>query len=127
MCILAALAEWVVSYFIAARPIGLHLFICRRRYDALQDSWHPFKVCMPTPMISERPLTCSCRYKRAFELTLKKSSSDSGPEEYPREYVNHFNGFLMDICNLVWRNRAFKAGGPESKQDQNAHGCTLPE
>jgi centromere protein I len=83
-------------------------------------------VC-PTPMISERPLTCSCRYKRAFELTLKKSSSDSGPEEYPREYVNHFNGFLMDICNLVWRNRAFKAGGPESKQDQNAHGCTLPE
>ncbi|KAH8149893.1 uncharacterized protein LAJ45_06045 [Morchella importuna] len=67
------------------------------------------------------------KYKRAFELTLKKSSSDSGPEEYPREYVNHFNGFLMDICNLVWRNRAFKAGGPESKQDQNAHGCTLPE
>lgn len=67
------------------------------------------------------------KYKRAFELTLKKSSSDHGPDEYARDYVNHFNGFLMDICNLVWRNRAFKAGGPESKQDQNAHGCTLPE
>jgi len=31
----------------------------------------------------------------------------------------------MDICNLVWRNRAFKWGGSDSKQDQNALGCTL--
>jgi len=46
----------------------------------------------------------------------------AGPgEAYPRDYVNHFNGFLMDICNCLWRNRAF------NKQDINALGCLLPD
>ncbi|PWW80391.1 Mis6-domain-containing protein [Tuber magnatum] len=67
------------------------------------------------------------RYKRGFELSLRQAQSghSNGAGEYPRDYVNHFNGFLMDICNLVWRNRAFKCGGLDSKQDQNALGCTL--
>ncbi|RPB05832.1 Mis6-domain-containing protein [Choiromyces venosus 120613-1] len=67
------------------------------------------------------------RYKRGFELSLRQAQSgdSNGAGEYPRDYVNHFNGFLMDICNLVWRNRAFKSGGSDSKQDQNALGCTL--
>ncbi|CUS11905.1 unnamed protein product [Tuber aestivum] len=67
------------------------------------------------------------RYKRGFELSLRQAQSghSNGAGEYPRDYVNHFNGFLMDICNLVWRNRAFKCGGSDSKQDQNALGCTL--
>ncbi|MCJ1483484.1 hypothetical protein MMC06_003651 [Schaereria dolodes] len=39
--------------------------------------------------------------------------------EYPRDYVNHFNGFLMDICNLLWRSRAFNTS------DTNALGCLL--
>ncbi|KAG0135182.1 Mis6-domain-containing protein [Tuber indicum] len=67
------------------------------------------------------------KYKRGFELSLRQAQSGhpNGAGEYPRDYVNHFNGFLMDICNLVWRNRAFKWGGSDSKQDQNALGCTL--
>lgn len=49
------------------------------------------------------------------------SPSTIAPHEtYPRAYVAHFNGFLMDICNLLWRSRAFNT------TDTNALGCLLP-
>ncbi|KAF9402909.1 hypothetical protein BGX21_008102 [Mortierella sp. AD011] len=35
---------------------------------------------------------------------------------YSREYVILFNSFVMDVCNLLWRNRAF------NKTDKNAQG-----
>jgi centromere protein I len=41
-------------------------------------------------------------------------------EPYHKNYVNHFNGFLMDICNCLWRARAF------NRSDLNALGCLLP-
>lgn len=56
-------------------------------------------------------------YKRAFEFAI---SSKPNEEVYPKEYVNKFNGFLMDICNCIWRSRAFNAS------DVNALGCLLP-
>jgi centromere protein I len=73
-------------------------------------------------------------YKRAFETAMSKAapaatdppnpsnSAVSPPhfESYPKDYVNLFNGFLMDICNCVWRSRAF------NKADTNALGCLLP-
>lgn len=73
-------------------------------------------------------------YKRAFETAMSKAapaatdpSNPSNPavpppqiESYPKDYVNLFNGFLMDICNCVWRSRAF------NKADTNALGCLLP-
>jgi centromere protein I len=70
-------------------------------------------------------------YKRAFEAAMAKAapatpdpSNAGGPtpqvESYPKDYVNLFNGFLMDICNCVWRQRAF------NKADVNALGCLLP-
>jgi centromere protein I len=70
-------------------------------------------------------------YKRAFESAMSKAapaatgpSNSAGPtpqtESYPKDYVNLFNGFLMDICNCVWRTRAF------NKADTNALGCLLP-
>ncbi len=73
-------------------------------------------------------------YKRAFETAMSKSApvapnptnspSPAGPtphiESYPKDYVNLFNGFLMDICNCLWRLRAF------NKTDVNALGCLLP-
>jgi len=63
-------------------------------------------------------------YKRAFELAMSSKSTNltsSEPESYPKEYVNHFNGFLMDICNCLWRSRAFNTS------DVNALGCLLPQ
>jgi len=74
-------------------------------------------------------------YKRAFESAMSKAQlpptatpTDAGDdptasapiEPYPKDYVNHFNGFLMDICNFLWRSRAFNTS------DMNALGCLLP-
>ncbi|CZR60000.1 related to Mis6 domain protein [Phialocephala subalpina] len=53
-------------------------------------------------------------YKKAFEAAMA-SKRDS----YPSVYVNNFNGFLMDICNCLWRSKAFNT------TDQNAKGCLL--
>jgi centromere protein I len=58
-------------------------------------------------------------YKRAFE-GARNASNTKGGEAYPRDYVNHFNGYLMDICNCLWRNRAF------NREDVNALGCLAP-
>ena len=62
-------------------------------------------------------------YKRAFEIAMApRPVNPPGLElqSYPKDYVNHFNGFLMDICNCVWRSRAFNTS------DLNALGCLLP-
>ncbi|CAG8981588.1 hypothetical protein HYALB_00009467 [Hymenoscyphus albidus] len=54
-------------------------------------------------------------YKSAFEEARKLNS------KHPLAYVNSFNGFLMDICNCIWRSRAFYTS------DANSLGCLLPE
>jgi len=61
-------------------------------------------------------------YKKAFEFVMApKLSTASVPDQrsYSKEYVNHFNGFLMDICNCLWRSRAFNTSDP------NALGCLI--
>ncbi|KAF7875194.1 hypothetical protein EAF04_002366 [Stromatinia cepivora] len=62
-------------------------------------------------------------YKKAFEVAMapRTDSTALGNQSYPKEYVNRFNGFLMDICNCLWRSRAFYT------TDMNALGCLLPE
>lgn len=74
-----------------------------------------------SPTLSTLSRLCSvlATYKRAFEATMT-SPPHGSTHEYPREYVNSFNGFLMDICNLLWRSRAFNT------TDTNALGCLLP-
>jgi centromere protein I len=56
-------------------------------------------------------------------LSLYKTAFETGralnPTQYSQKYVNHFNGFLMDVCNCVWRSRAFNTSDP------NALGCLL--
>ena len=62
-------------------------------------------------------------YKRAFELAMSSRPTNTSAIQqlpYPKDYVNHFNGFLMDICNCLWRLRAFNTS------DVNALGCVLP-
>lgn len=59
-------------------------------------------------------------YKRAFEIAMApKKPGANAKEAYLTEYVNHFNGFLMDICNCIWRGRAFNT------TDTNAQGCGI--
>ncbi|KAK2029685.1 Mis6-domain-containing protein [Colletotrichum zoysiae] len=52
-------------------------------------------------------------YKKGFEMAMSRRQ----PTIYAPSYVNHFNGFLMDICNCLWRGKAFNDG------DKNALGC----
>lgn len=61
-------------------------------------------------------------YKRAFELAMAPPAESSSVERatYHKDYVNHFNGFLMDTCNCLWRSRAFNT------TDTNAIGCLMP-
>ncbi|KAH7393204.1 Mis6-domain-containing protein [Cadophora sp. MPI-SDFR-AT-0126] len=62
-------------------------------------------------------------YKKAFELAMAPrpaNSSIQNQPSYPKDYVNHFNGYLMDVCNCFWRSRAFNTSDP------NALGCLLP-
>lgn len=53
-------------------------------------------------------------YKRGLG-TIMARSSELSAEDSAR--IKHFNGFLMDICNCLWRVRAF------SSTDTNAQGC----
>jgi centromere protein I len=59
-------------------------------------------------------------YKRAFEYATSAKTANVNMQPYPKEDINYFNGFLMDICNCIWRSRAFNAS------DANALGCLLP-
>lgn len=63
-------------------------------------------------------------YKASFEasLTSKDIQQPTAPESlYDNALVGRFNGYVMDMCNLLWRNRAL------NKEDPNAMGCLLPE
>ena len=76
-----------------------------------------YLLTFQSPALSTLSRLCSilATYKRTFEAAMARPT-----HEYPRDYVNHFNGFLMDICNLLWRSRAFNTS------DTNALGCLLP-
>ncbi|KAH6689011.1 Mis6 domain-containing protein [Plectosphaerella plurivora] len=53
------------------------------------------------------------RYKTAFETAMVRDRS-----AYTNKDLRQFNGFLMDLCNCLWRGRAFNA------TDRNALACT---
>ncbi|OQD75742.1 hypothetical protein PENDEC_c006G04041 [Penicillium decumbens] len=63
-------------------------------------------------------------YKSSFEASLtSKVIKPPKPSEplYKAELVSQFNGYVMDMCNLVWRNRALNT------EDPNALGCLIPQ
>ncbi|KAI0012779.1 Mis6-domain-containing protein [Xylariaceae sp. FL0662B] len=85
---------------------------------------HTRIVIPPSPLVyilnfSSFPTTTSrlcailARYKEGFQQASRT--------EYTTEYINEFNGFLMDMCNCLWRSRAF------NHTDTNSHGCLVPE
>lgn len=80
------------------------------------------------PSISSLSRLCSvlATHKLAIEAKLARPPISSPSSEQPhaetpyKHSITHFNGFLMDICNLLWRSRAFNTSEP------NACGCLLP-
>lgn len=64
-------------------------------------------------------------YRKGFDVAMQtkargKASNIIDTATYSRTYVDLYNGFLMDICNVFWRGHAF------STTDTNALGCTVP-
>ncbi|KAL9942174.1 hypothetical protein ACHAP6_008877 [Verticillium nonalfalfae] len=55
------------------------------------------------------------RYKTAFDAAMARSKT-----AYTSADLRTFNSFLMDLCNCLWRGRAFNA------TDTNALGCLAP-
>ncbi|KAI8957141.1 Mis6-domain-containing protein [Daldinia sp. FL1419] len=72
-----------------------------------------FSFC---PSTISRLYSILTKYKAGFQKAMSTSRS-----EYTPEYINEFNGFLMDICNCIWRSRAF------NRIDTNSHGCLVPK
>lgn len=77
----------------------------------------------PTVSVISRLNSILAGYKSAFEASLASEvikPSDPSEPLYRTELVNKFNGYVMDMCNLVWRNRALNT------EDPNAQGCLVP-
>ncbi|KXJ93054.1 Mis6-domain-containing protein [Microdochium bolleyi] len=81
----------------------------------------------PCPSVFSRLCGILASYKTAFSQAQQRKpkagtgSSKDGLQQpqYAAAYVDEFNGYLMDMCNLAWRSRAF------GTSDANAHGCLL--
>ncbi|CAG8053338.1 unnamed protein product [Penicillium nalgiovense] len=60
-------------------------------------------------------------YKSAFEASLNSRvlQAQNSPA-YGTDLVSRFNGYVMDMCNVLWRNRALNS------EDPNALGCLVP-
>ncbi|KAJ9267085.1 hypothetical protein DTO212C5_6150 [Paecilomyces variotii] len=77
-----------------------------------------------TPTITHISLLSSALadYKAAFEASLSSQELQSQVPSgvlYPPEELGRFNGYIMDICNLIWRNRGLNT------EDPNALGCLI--
>lgn len=78
------------------------------------------------PNLAQISLLCGvlATYKTAFEQSLTSPTLQSPVKSvgafYASDMVGRFNGYVMDLCNLLWRNRALNS------EDPNALGCLLP-
>lgn len=60
-------------------------------------------------------------YKSAFEASLSSQVLQAqNTPSYGTDLVGRFNGYVMDMCNVLWRNRALNTDDP------NAVGCLVP-
>lgn len=59
-------------------------------------------------------------YKQACAVYMSNAAKKLGPA-YDKKQVNTFNGFLMDICNSLWRGKAF------AKSDAHSRGCMIAD
>ena len=74
----------------------------------------------PSLVVVSRLCGMLATYKRAWETVMSTSVSRQLTRR-ERDQINVFNGFLMDLCNCLWRGRAF------STTELNAQGCRVPQ
>lgn len=110
----------------SASIINFYQVIATTTRDIVKSGGRPVPIIVPTPQVvylltmsmSLSTLSGICSmlagYKQAFEAEMRDSRRN------PTESTRVFNGYLMDICNLIWRSRALIA------TDTNAMGCLYP-
>lgn len=79
----------------------------------------------PSSATVSRMCAILASYKKGFELAMLTKPRNDGTRRinsstYSRVSVSLFNGYLMDMCNAIWRDRAF------GNKDTNSHGCMIP-
>ncbi|KAK5654856.1 hypothetical protein OQA88_6892 [Cercophora sp. LCS_1] len=116
--------------------VGAHLAILDFYQDCATLFSHPevlpqVEISIPPPilvylihfsnsiLVLSRLCDILATYKRTWEVVLTPPTASSLTKR-EREQINGFNGFLMDLCNCIWRGRAFAASGV------NAQGCRIP-
>ncbi|KAI0146324.1 Mis6-domain-containing protein [Xylariaceae sp. FL1272] len=67
-----------------------------------------------SPVTASRMCSVVAQYKEGFQLALKSTGATNTPK-----HIAEYNSFLMDICNCLWRSRAF------DKKDASANGCLI--
>ncbi|KAI0801716.1 Mis6-domain-containing protein [Xylaria sp. FL0064] len=67
-----------------------------------------------SPLTASRVCSVVAKYKEGFQIAMAAAKINYTPKHIPE-----FNGFLMDICNCLWRQRAL------SDEDANAKACLL--
>ena len=99
-----------------------------RHTNALEFStYRRLPVVLPQPYtiylllydISASNLSRLCSILATYKDVLEKRRLSSSPPQ--QQTIGQFNGYLMDVCNLLWRSRAFR------RDDSHAMGCLLPE
>ncbi|KAF3490643.1 Mis6 domain-containing protein [Arthroderma uncinatum] len=82
-------------------------------------------ILLFTPILSHLSLmsTVIANYKYSFEQSLATTASADGSSRrpYPDAVVTNLNGHVLDVCNLLWRNRGLNGDEP------NALGCLVRE
>ena len=69
--------------------------------------------------VSVSDLSRLCSILAIYKDALERRRLSSGPSL--QQTIGQFNGYLMDVCNLLWRSRAFR------RDDSHAVGCLLPQ
>ncbi|KAI9837149.1 MAG: hypothetical protein M1838_004894 [Thelocarpon superellum] len=98
--------------------------VAHSRYDGrlrinIPSALLTYRLCFTTSLsCMSRLCAILAKYKRAFDDTAKTEHKEVA---YPRETLTHFNGYLLDVCNCIWRNRAF------NRDDLGAMGCLVPD
>ncbi|TGJ76602.1 hypothetical protein E0Z10_g10855 [Xylaria hypoxylon] len=67
-----------------------------------------------SPLTVSRVCSVVARYKEGFQLAMSVANIN-----YTPKHISEFNGFLMDICNCLWKQHAL------SNEDTNAKGCLI--
>lgn len=113
--------------------LGFYQSLARLFSQAPEDAHIRLSV-PPAPLIYSLSLTPTVSiisilssvltaYKLGFEASLtSRFIKPPNPSEplYDAASVGNFNGYVMDTCNMLWRNRGLNA------EDPNARACLVP-